>query len=783
MTLHGEDMHTQDHDASANSPVRTVPVDTAVPSRASLASLRETGVLSSAAWEAAVERCGFIPNVREWLAYWRHILLLGGALFLAAGIIFFIAWNWSGMHPFARMALVGFVVAATGVGAVWRGPDTASGRALLLTSGICVGPLLAVFGQTYQTGAELWELFRVWTVILFALAVLGKQAGLWLTTWLAANVFVMLWLGRTFGNPLEALGMFSLLPECLIALALAVTAWEWAADRSRRNGAGQDWLRSRWLPRLLFFDLTVRMTVYLCLTILPMRWWLDHLTVYFLPHSPVIPVLALAVAGVSWYWHRKRTPDLFMFACLVAACATLIVAVLVRAEFAFEAEVWALFIWGLVIVGLTAGAAKILLALQRQMNAGKGTAPPAFAGGAIMEFFAPTRPVPGWDALWAFLRQRDPAAFDAPVPELRVENSGPASPWYIRFLLAAGGWIAAVLFVSFLALFLFLTLRIRGDEGMVLFTASWVPLGVAFVCLKRDGNFIRHFGFSLALAGSIAACVGLGLALDGRPVFLFCCAALLAGLCVIMRSAAYRFLAALVLVQLVVAGMIATPLYGRGFRRSSGEEWITIYRIALYGTAVLWAAVCCGISRFHLDAGNRCGGPLRNILEPASHGLYGGAMCYLILVLAMRMGDPALFSLGGGIYLPSGAFAVGLGAGAGVLYLAWRLAQGVNNPAERGLVLGCAALCPPLGWFLPGVALAAFGLTLSRYLGSLVMQGATAAFLFAYMVYYYYFLGIPLLHKSLLLAGTGVVLLVLAAALRRFGPCGETDASGEGGHA
>ena len=147
--------------------------------RSSLSALCDAGGVSPAAWLRAMEFCGFRPDGTAWLAYWRQLCLLGGALFFVAGVVCFIAWNWGEMTPLARMALTGAVVAGSGIASVLLGPDTRLGRVLLLVCGLGIGPMLAVFGQTYQTGAELWELFRVWTILLVLLALAGRQTGLW----------------------------------------------------------------------------------------------------------------------------------------------------------------------------------------------------------------------------------------------------------------------------------------------------------------------------------------------------------------------------------------------------------------------------------------------------------------------------------------------------------------------------------------------------------------------------------------------------------------------------
>lgn len=737
-------------------------------SRMSLAELRERNTLSATAWETAMDFCGFRPGAEEWRLYWRQLLLLGGALFLVAGVIFFIAWNWNSMHHFTRLALTGSLVAAFGLGAVWRGPDTDLGKALLLCCGISVGPLLAVFGQTYQTGSELWELFRVWTAVLFALSLAGRQAALWFTTWLSANVFVMLWLGRSLDSPLEALGMFSLLPECVFGLAFFLVVWEFAAYRSRREEKGEryaglrsHWLLSRWLPRLLFLDLTVRLTSYLCLFIVA-PYEVQHLTAFVLPYS-VLFLFALVVAGVSLLWYREKTPDLFMFACLVSAGAILVVAFLLKAEFLFEAGVGAVFVWGMIIVGLTAGVAAILRSLQRAMEATGGIAPKPHPGASLVAFFAPARRAPEWAALREHLVSEDLLAEETPLPRQPEAQAPPASPWYVSAILAIGGWIAAVVLLAFLALFLFSSLGIHENEGAALLTASLLPLGVAYACLQRPGIFLRNFGFSLALTGSAGACIGLGYLLDFTKITPFCFALILTGLCFIMHSASYRFLAVFCAVQCIGVGVYFSGLDGMHFFswRVLGEEQLAAYLRARYMPVAWWAVVALALALFRLREGLWRGEPYGKDLEPAFAGAYGGMLAALISSLAC-----SVETLGISFFAPS---SVGGGAALGFVFFVWALVKEAQKPFGAVLVLGCAVLALPLGLYVPGVVLAAFGLALSRYRESLVMQGATCAFLFVYMVYYYYILAVSLLYKSLFMAATGAVLLMLALCLDRYG--------------
>lgn len=762
-------------------------------SRAALTRLCETGVLSAAAWDEALRFCGLTPDSRQWREYWRHIFLLGGALFSVAGIIFFIAWNWADMHRFLRMALAGCLVAGTGLASVRRGPDTPLGRVLLLSCGICVGPMLAVFGQAYQTGADLWELFRVWTVVLLALAVAGRQSALWFVTWFSGNVFVMLWLGRSMDSPLAALGMFSLMPECVLALACAVVLWEWFAHRARlRDGKGRSWLLSRWFPRLLFFDLTIRLTVYLLMKIFggSPNWYEME---FLLPREPALPLLAAAVACGSWYWHCHRAPDLFMPACIVAASAVLLVGELFKMDFLFYSATSSAFLWGVLLVGITAGVAKILLVLQRKMEAGRGGAEKPRHGLPGMEFFAPAVPVPDWGALERHLRGKGLLAADTPLFLPRAEPAAevspasanasfstplpgePPSPWFIRVILAVGGWVASVV----LLVFLWLVVDSGGYrfEARALVGISLIPLGIAFFCFKMPGVFRRNLGFSLALSGAAAACIGLTIMVGSWTRWPFLVAGVLAALCLVMDSAPFRFLAAAVAVPLVAMGIITLGVGGEGaLFHYDAVQWFAVFRRGAHMTAVWWSAVSLALAASRLWEGKLL--TQKKLVSPVFFGAYGGMMLYLITVLSPRVylfREPGYFG-----FMPEASFAVGLGAAAGLLFFVKILTGG--GPLNTGQMhfgklaaLGCAALCLPLGWFLPGATLAVFGLALSRHIGNVVMQGATCAFLFAYTAYYYYFLGVPLLHKSLLLGATGLALLALSWALGRFGARLETE--------
>ena len=88
----------------------------------------------------------------------RGLAVLAAAL-SGFGLILWVAANWDDFGRFGRFGLLLAFVAAMGIGAITR-PGIRGPLGLLALLGI--GGLFAFFGQTYQTGADPWQLFALW---------------------------------------------------------------------------------------------------------------------------------------------------------------------------------------------------------------------------------------------------------------------------------------------------------------------------------------------------------------------------------------------------------------------------------------------------------------------------------------------------------------------------------------------------------------------------------------------------------------------------------------------
>ena len=112
------------------------------------------------------------------------------AVLVGLGIVFGVAAQWDGLGRLGKFALLQALVLATIAGAAAR-PVTRVPAALLGL--IAIGALFAYFGQTYQTGADTWQIFAWWALLALPLALTARSDLVWAPWTVVANVAAALW--------------------------------------------------------------------------------------------------------------------------------------------------------------------------------------------------------------------------------------------------------------------------------------------------------------------------------------------------------------------------------------------------------------------------------------------------------------------------------------------------------------------------------------------------------------------------------------------------------------
>lgn len=127
-----------------------------------------------------------IPRVRIGLA-------VTSALLLGAALICWIAANWSGLSRTVQFGVLEALVLLPCVGATIL-PRLRT--ALSVFAFIAIGALFAYYGQTYQTGADPWQLFALWSAVGFPLVLVVRTDPLRVAWVLVAFIAIGLWTGN-----------------------------------------------------------------------------------------------------------------------------------------------------------------------------------------------------------------------------------------------------------------------------------------------------------------------------------------------------------------------------------------------------------------------------------------------------------------------------------------------------------------------------------------------------------------------------------------------------------
>jgi uncharacterized membrane protein len=113
------------------------------------------------------------------------------------GLVLWIAANWAVLGRSGQFALLQAGVLGACALAWWlRTARPAAGLLALLG----MGGLFAFFGQTYQTGADAWQLFALWAVLAVPLAVGVRSDVVWAPWSLVALAAVALWVQAHTGH-------------------------------------------------------------------------------------------------------------------------------------------------------------------------------------------------------------------------------------------------------------------------------------------------------------------------------------------------------------------------------------------------------------------------------------------------------------------------------------------------------------------------------------------------------------------------------------------------------
>ena len=289
------------------------------------------------------------PPAPNWYGFLSKLLLCFGALAIACGVIFFVAANWQDMSRWGKFVLLQLLIVVAIALYLHVKTHTLLSQITLTTAFILLGALMAYFGQTYQTGADPWQLFFNWALLGLPWVIISRFSPLWMMFLALLNLSIFLYhdaIGTIL--PLGISKDESLLWCLLILNNMSLVVWELCRTK-------HSWLNQSWVGRLLAIAAVYSVSALAMLAI-------------FSSHSSwfggAIWLLLMAVAYVVY---RRVRPDLFMLALCCLSGIVITVAWCVN-TFNLTGDADTFILLFLVTIGLTSGAAVWLKKLMKEFQ-------------------------------------------------------------------------------------------------------------------------------------------------------------------------------------------------------------------------------------------------------------------------------------------------------------------------------------------------------------------------------------------------------------------------------
>ena len=132
----------------------------------------------------------------SWKKFLQILFIALGTGFTISGIIFFFAYNWDGLHKFAKIGMIEALVIALTLTVLFSKLTENIKNIILTGTAVLIGVLFAVFGQIYQTGANAYDFFLGWTFFITLWVVVSNYPPMWLVYMLLINTTFVLYIDQ-----------------------------------------------------------------------------------------------------------------------------------------------------------------------------------------------------------------------------------------------------------------------------------------------------------------------------------------------------------------------------------------------------------------------------------------------------------------------------------------------------------------------------------------------------------------------------------------------------------
>ena len=276
--------------------------------RQSVEELYAHDLISRAARHQAL---GILHPRGEWVLWSSRLLLFTGTALVLAGLIYFFAFNWAKLGPGIKLGAIELGILGCGLAYLRMSAEHLSAKVILLCASMLVGIFLVVFGQIYQTGADAYQLFMMWSILISGWVLISRFAAHWILWVVVVNLFAVLYWDQ--GISISRDSRLLICSYLALLNGVVLGAREWAAER------GMLWVSGGWNRLVLVVGVLGYLLIPLVMFVTGER---------SADYGVIVGALFGLVAHALFiYVYRYRIADIWVLAvtilsaCIVIECA------------------------------------------------------------------------------------------------------------------------------------------------------------------------------------------------------------------------------------------------------------------------------------------------------------------------------------------------------------------------------------------------------------------------------------------------------------------------------
>lgn len=294
----------------------------------------------------------------QWGFWISRLLLIIGATLILSGIVYFFAFNWAKITPIMKLFSIQLGIIGCLIVSYLYSLQRISGQVLLLSASVLVGVFMAVFGQIYQTGADAYQLFMMWSLLTFGWTLVSNFAPQWIFWLVIINTFLVLWWQQ---DALPTKQMEFMIFVYMISLNGAILALREYFSMKK----AYEWLKAQWIRLMLTI-------VILLIMLIPIIIWIVVDPSRATKSIMLSGVMGLIGHGAVYFFYRYRSPDIYSLAATVLSGSIIVEAAGLKILFEMFRRTDAIMflLMGLITLGVFTYAIIYLRKITKEMGGG-----------------------------------------------------------------------------------------------------------------------------------------------------------------------------------------------------------------------------------------------------------------------------------------------------------------------------------------------------------------------------------------------------------------------------